>query len=67
MSNPHTADLEARARYREEGRQLEQERIIKQLQKEIDFMYSGVGLVEHHHQTISFLEGFIELIKGETK
>jgi len=51
--------------YRKQGRKQEQERIIKQLQREIDFMQSGVGLVEHHFQTISFLEGFIELIKGE--
>jgi len=51
----------------ESGVRAERERIIKLLQKEVDFMQSGIGLVEYHLQTISFLEGFIALIKGENK
>ncbi len=55
MSNPHTADLEARARYREEGRQLEQERIIKLLEELDDEEWMGIN------------QNFIALIKGENQ
>lgn len=36
MSEPHTADLATRYRYREEGREFERERIIKLLEENSD-------------------------------
>lgn len=49
MTNPHTADLATRYRYRQEGAEMERERIIKLLDK-----YLG---------TLDY-DDLIELIRG---
>ena len=65
MSEPHTADLGTRYRYRREGAEMERERIIKLLEDFYDgnlwrqtgaTSYVGFDIVE-----------LIELIKGEQK
>jgi hypothetical protein len=60
---PHTADLEARARYRAEGAQHEQERIIKVLKEHGKSEWCGEPYCPRPFPT----EHLIALIKGENK
>jgi len=63
MSEAHTADLGTRYRYRQEGRELERERIIKVAQNRICFDHQqGCD-----HAACYALSDLIELIKGEQK
>lgn len=59
MSEPHTADLGTRYRYRQEGAELERERIIKLMEEEV--RYDFPPIIEMS------LDSFIALIKGEQK
>ena len=59
MSEPHTADLGTRYRYRQEGAELERERIIKLLEDECSSDWPKVIEMP--------LSNLIALIKGEQK
>lgn len=59
MSEPHTADLGTRYRYRREGAELERERIIKLMEEEVGYDFPPIIEMS--------LDSFIALIKGEQK
>lgn len=67
MSN-HTADLATRARYRQEGAELERERIINLLEQSLNYSETDLCLFwANGEQTQATLNGLIALIKGEQK
>lgn len=66
MSEPHTADLGTRYRYRQEGAALERERIIELLEPLAEHWDCKEGCYPEDCSAPSY-EYAIDLIKGEQK
>ena len=72
MSKPHTADLGTRYRYRQEGAEIERQRILHMLTEQVNRLeemrppgYKSVA--EMADIRITTIRKIIQLIKGEQK